>query len=99
MEKVPLDASQDVGMTDLPTELDMYKDTDKQRLAIQLRMVSELVSANNERNPACTIKQITNLRTLCEVMNNVTSSKTMFSEVCTVLHTALTIFVTTSTAE
>lgn len=34
-----------------------------------------------------------------EVMNDVTSSKTMFSEVRTVLHTVLTIPVTTSTAE
>ena len=99
MEKLLLDAAQNVSVTDLPRELDIYKDLDKQCLVIQLRMIPELVRAYNERNPSTIIRQVTNLRTLCEMMNNVTSSKTMFSEVCTLLHTVLTIPVTTSTAE
>ena len=97
MEKLLLDAAQNVSVTDLPRELDIYKDLDKQRLVIQLRMI--LVRAYNERNPATIIRQVTNLRTLCEMMNNVTSSKTTFSEVRTLLHTVLTVPVTTSTAE
>ena len=99
MEKLLLDAAQNIGVTDLPSELDVYKDLDKQRLTIQLRIVPELVRAYNERNPASTIKQVTNLRTLCEMMNDVASSKTMFSEVRTLLHTVLTVPVTTSMAE
>ena len=63
MEKL-LDAAQNV--TDLPNELDIY-DLDR-HLTIQLRTVPELVRAYNERNSASTIKQVTNLRTLCEMM-------------------------------
>ncbi|MCG8626103.1 MAG: hypothetical protein MJE68_29410, partial [Proteobacteria bacterium] len=70
-----------------------------QRLAIQLQMVPELVRTFNERNPASSIKQVTNLRTLCEMMNDVNSSKTMFSEVRALLHTVLTVPITTATAE
>jgi hypothetical protein len=98
MEKLLLDAAQNVIVTDLPSVLDTYKDIDKQRLEIQLKMVPELVRTFNERNPAST-KQVTNLRTLCAMMNDVNSSKSMFSEVRTLLHTVLTVPVTTSTAE
>ena len=63
MEKLLLDAAQNVSVTDLPRELDIYKDLDKQRLVIQLRMIPELVRAYNERNPATIIRQVTNLRT------------------------------------
>lgn len=62
-------------------------------------MIPELVRAYNERNPATVIRQYTTLKTLCEVMNDVTSSKTTFSEVCTCLHTVFTVPVTTSTAK
>ena len=99
MEKTLLDAAQNMHEEELPSELDMYKDIDKQCLQVQLRMLPELMRTYNERNPATTIKQITNLKTLCEVMNDVTSSKTMFSEVYTLLHTVLTVPVTTATAE
>ena len=54
-------------------------------------MVPELVRAYNEHNPASTIKQVTNLRTLCEMMNDVASSKTTCSKVRTLLHTVLTV--------
>lgn len=48
MEKLLLFAAQNVTVTDLHSELDNYKDVDKQRLAIQLQMVPELVRTFNE---------------------------------------------------
>ena len=79
-------------MTDLPSKFDIkfYEDINKPRLTIQLRMIPELVRTYNEPNSTSTTMQVTNLRTLCEMMNNVTSRKTMFREVCTLLHRVLT---------
>ena len=45
------------------------------RLKIQLQMFHELVRT---KNPAIAVKKVTNLRTLCEVMSDVCSSKTRF---------------------
>ena len=99
LEKTLLDAAQNC-FDALPSEIEMYnKDIDKQRLAIQLKMLPDLVRTYNERNPVTAIKKVTTLRTLCEIMNDVTSSKTMFSEVLTLLHIVLTIPVTSATAE
>ena len=72
---------------------------DNQRLAIQLQMVPELVRTFNERNPASAMKQVTNLRTPCKSDDDVNRSKTMFSDVHALLHTVLTVPVTTATAE
>ena len=79
-------------MTDLPSEFDIkfYEDINKPCLTIQLRMIPELVRTYNEPNSTSTTMQVTNLRTLCEMMNNVTSRKIIFSEVCTLLHRVLT---------
>ena len=102
LEKMLLDASQ-ISFDDpgaLPSELEMYsKDIDRHRLFAQLNMLPDLIGTYNERNPATAIKQVTNLRTLCEIMNDVTSSKIMFREVFYLLRILLTIPVTTSTAE
>ena len=99
LEKTLLDAAQNC-FDALPSEIEMYnKDIDKQRLAIQLKMLPDLVRNYNERNPVTAIKKVSTLRTLCEIMNDVTSSKTMFSEVLTLLRIVLTIPVTSATAE
>jgi len=84
----------------LPSELHMYrKDVDEQRLCVQLKMLPDLVHTYNERNPATPIKQVTSLRTLCDIINDVSSSKVMFSEVFRILRLVLTIPVTSATAE
>lgn len=84
----------------LPSELHMYrKDVDEQRLCVQLKMLPDLVRTYNERNPATPIKQVTSLRTLCDIINDVSRSKVMFSEVFRLLCLVLTIPVTSATAE
>ena len=62
-------------------------------------MLPELIRTFNEKNPATAIKKVTNLRTLCKVMSDVGSSKSLLHEVCSLLHIALTIPVTSATAE
>ena len=90
-----LDSVQDE--TALPSELNMYsKDVDSRRLVLLFQMLPDLVRTYNDLNPTTAIAKSTNLRSLCEI---ITSSKTMFSEVYTLLHLVLTIPVTTSTAE
>ena len=84
----------------LPDDLQLYeKDVDIKQLIAQLRMLPDLLRVYNEKNPQTSIKKDTNLRTLCDVMNDVSCSKTMFSEVFKLLHIVLTIPVTTATAE
>ena len=101
LEKVLLDATQETLTDDsLPRELEMYsKDINVPNLTIQLKMLPDLVRAFNENNPATAIKEVTTLRTLCDIMNGMPSSKVMFSEVFTLLRLVLTIPVTTATAE
>ena len=78
----------------------MYsKDINIPHLAIQLKMLPDLVHAFNENNPATAIKEVTTLRTLCHIINGMPSSKAMFTEVFTLLRLVLTIPVTTATAE
>ena len=84
----------------LPDDLQLYeKDVDIKQLIAQLRMLPDLLRVYNEKNPHTSIKKVTNLRTLCDVMNDVSCSKTMFSEVFKLLRIVLTIPVTTATAE
>ena len=49
-------------------------------------MIPDLVKANNEENrPIC---RVTNVRTICEILNSVSSSKTMFKQVCNLIKTS-----------
>ena len=60
-------------------------------------MMPDLVKAYNEKHPP--IHTVKNLHTLCEILNSVSSSKTIFNQVCKLLKTVLTVPVTTATAE
>ncbi len=62
-------------------------------------MLPDLLKTLNQENPAQTIKSVTSLRTLCDVMNAIGSSKIMFSEVRQLLHILLIIPVMSATAE
>ena len=62
----------------LPEELDMYnKDLDKQHLLVQMQILPDLLLCMynytyNESNFHIAIKSVTNLQTLCNIMNDVT---------------------------
>ena len=77
-----------------PNELQLYcNDVDDDCLIAQLKMLSDLVQTYNEQNPATQIKEIpvTKLSTLCQIINDVCSSKSLFSEISTLLQNANTI--------
>ena len=65
---------------------------------MQLQMLPDLLKTY-EKNPSVRICKVTNLRTICEIMNDVISGKSIFREVFKLLKIALTIPVTTATAE
>ena len=74
------------------------KEIDVERLNIQLRMLPELTRTYNQKSLS-SIKKVTTLKTLCDVTCDVSSSKSLFFEVFNLLHIALTIPVTSATAE
>ena len=84
----------------VPKEIKLYsKEIDIDRLRIKLQMLLELIRTFNEKYPATAIKKVTNLRTLCELMSDVGCSKSLLCEVFSLLRIALTIPVTSATAE
>ena len=59
----------------LPSDLEMYsKDIDKYRLTAQKKMLPDLIQTYNEK---IHLQQSKHLRTLCEILNDVLSSKSM----------------------
>ena len=89
LEKTLLDAAKG-SFSVYPNELQLYhNDVDNDRLIVQLKMLPDLVRTYNEQNPATRIKEVTKLSTLCQIMNDVCSSKSLFSEIppCYRLHT------------
>ena len=99
LEKTLLDAAKG-SFSVYPNELQLYhNDVDNDRLIVQLKMLPDLVRTYNEQNPATRIKEVTKLSTLCQIMNDVCSSKSLFSEISTLLQIAHTIPVTSATAE
>ena len=99
LEKTLLDAAKG-SFSAWPNELQIYHDdVNIDRLKAQLKMLPDLVRTYNEQNPATCIKEITKLSTLCQIMNDVCSSKSLFSEIFTLLQVAHTIPVTSATAE
>ena len=103
LEKVLLEAANHgmSGLTEgLPKELDMYsKDLDSQHLLVQLQMLPDLIRTYNESHSYTAVRSVTSLRTLCEIMNTVTVSRSMFDQVSKLLKIVLTVPVTSSTAE
>ncbi len=102
MEKVLLDASNgEQGSEHLPEELQLYRnDIDVQRLKTQLLMLPDLIRTRNLKLPNhLPVKRVTNVRTICDIMNEIGISKDMLSEVLRLLKIFYTLPVTTSTAE
>ncbi len=98
LEKSLLDAFK--GNFELPDVIfSYYKDLNISRLKVQIRMLPDLLKTFNLENPTQVIKSVTSLRTVCDLMNMIGSSKIMFSEIYQLLHILLTIPVTSATAE
>ena len=91
----------EIGIGDIPVDLKLYeKDVDLGKLKIQLQMLPDLIRTRNMKIPNCVpIKRVTNVQTLSDVMNEISMSKEMFSEVHRLLKIFYTIPVTTATAE
>jgi hypothetical protein len=86
---------------ELPEELQLYEnDIDLNKLKTQLQMLPDFVQTRNVKIPNCIpIKSISNVRTICDIMNEINISKEMLSEVLKLLKIFYTIPVTTSSAE
>ena len=89
------------SLEQVPDDFQIYKgDLDLARLHIQLQMLPDLIRTRNMKlTNDIPIRKVTNVRTLCEVMNEVPMSKAMFSEVLRLIKIFYTIPVTTATAE
>ena len=85
----------------VPDELQIYKnDLHLARLQVQLQMLPDLIHTRNLKLTSdIPIRRVTTVRTLCEVMNEVSISKSMFSEVLRLMKIFYTIPITTATAE
>ena len=104
LEKVLLDAANGTSgfeSGELPEELNLHRnDVDLLRLKTQLLMLPDLIRTRNLKLPNCLpIKRVTNVRTICDIMNEIGISKEMLSEVLRLLNFFYTLPVTTSTAE
>ena len=104
IEKLLLDAvngTYTMDGTALPEELQLYKDDlDLSRLKYQLSMLPDVVQVRNrklENNPPIT--EVTNVRTICSIMADISLCKEMLSEVVHLIKLFYTIPVTISTAE
>ena len=71
------------SLEQVPDDFQIYKnDLDLARLQIQLQILPDLIRTRNMKlSNDIPIRKVTNVRTLCEVMNEVPMSKGMFSEV------------------
>ena len=103
MEKLLMTAANNtsIDLGELPEEMQLYKnDIDLQKLKHQLQMLPDLIRTRNVNVPNCIpIKSVTNVRTICDIMNEINMSKEMLSEVLKLLKIYYTIPVTTSSAE
>ena len=98
IEKLLLDAANStLEDSNIPEVITLYtKFLDIPHLSIQLKMIPDLVKAYNEENqPIC---RATNVCTICEILNSVSTSKTMFKQVCNLIKILLTVPVTTATS-
>lgn len=87
MEKIFLDTANSKFSGDLPEDLKIYNgDSDLMRLKIQLQMLPDLIRTRNGKVVGVPpIIQVINVRTLCDIMNEVSMSKEMFSKVIKLL--------------
>ena len=59
----------DTSVEDLPSKINLYsKEIDLPQLKIQLQMLPDLLRTHNDKNPSTPIKRVTSVRTLCDVI-------------------------------
>ena len=76
-----------------------YKsDINFERLLPQLAMMPELLKAANQEN-STKIKEVTSIGTVCDMMNDTSIGKVMFSEVHQLIRLYFTVPMTSATAE
>ena len=81
------------------TVQEMYRsDISMEPLIVQLKLIPDLLRRHKQLTGVA-IKKVTNVRTLCDVMNSNPAAKSMCPEVHALLKLYMTIPVTTSTAE
>ena len=73
-------------------------DLDLDKLPIHLRMIPDVDRTHSERT-GNRIKKVTNVRTVCQLLNECTGAKSLCSELDKLLKVFLTIPVTTATSE
>ena len=90
-----------LGIGELTEELQLYKnDIDLAKLKLQLLTLPDLIRARNSKSPnTVSIRKVTNVYTICEVMNDVGIGKKMLSDVFRLLQIFFTLPVMTATAE
>ena len=88
LEKVLMDYANGITAfcsTELPHEFDLYKDDlDLSKLKTQLSMLPDLIVTRNTRN-SVPIKKVTNVRTICDIINETSVGREMLSEVIKLL--------------
>ena len=85
LEKLLLDCANGtstLGTGELPEEIQLYKhDIDLVKLKLELLMLPDLIRTRNSKSPnTVPVKKVKNVRTICEVMNDVTIGKEMYQK-------------------
>ena len=62
-------------------------------------MLPDLLRTYNQNNPSTPLERVTSLRTLCDILCGISSSRSFLNEVSCLLNIALTIPVSSATAE
>lgn len=91
---------QTICAVDVPNNLlSVYsKDVDFERAKLQLQMLLDLVKAYKQSQGLSRL-EITSMRTMADILNEIPMAKDMFSEVDTLLRIYFTVPITTCTAE
>ena len=75
-----------------------HNDLQIELLQAQLKLIPDLLLRHKELT-GITIKEVTNIRTLCDIMNANPAAKSLCSEIHAMLKLYMTVAVTTATAE
>ena len=88
----------DGSVEDLSSEISLYFKEIIPQLKIQLQMVFDLLRTYNEKKPSTSTRRVTSVRTLCDVICDISSSRSLLNEVSHPLKIVLTIPVPSATA-
>jgi hypothetical protein len=99
IEQLLIDSCNGDANSPSSTIIGMYQSViDISRLSLQLKMLPDLLHASNQGKKV-SVKKVTSINTICDIMNNAAIGKSMFSEVHKLLCIYLTVPMTSATAE